>query len=379
MEQASSTGVWRKAEAYERARELAISLRDEMDEAKDERRRFAFRFAILSVILSFLNLIPLGIVPLRDQEAQFVGSNLSVAMTSELFRCSCYFLIGACCPMWLELLVSTLLFHLDEGGGYGEVKEKGHKVTSLSTSRGDILSSWAVLTVVMVPYFFILSWSSSTTKTSTQEASYCAISYWQYSTIEFIAVSYAIRHLEQHTINRTRWRQLIVLFCSARGINLAGRVSESFTSTGGASTFKLSVGLHATAGFLYVLLISLYLITVVGGWGGWSRMRLTERYDFLSVCTVTLFALLFMSTKWAVQGSYYVSYDLSEMDERSLTFKTYALFVLICPIGFFFPARLLQINHIIAKNSLRVLSKGLVDDEDVGEGKEDNADDEEDV
>jgi hypothetical protein len=106
-------------------------------------------------------------------------------------------------------------------------------------------------------------------------------------------------------------------------------------------------------------------------------MRLTERYDFLSVCTVTLFALLFMSTKWAIQGSNYVSYDLSEMDERSLTFKTYALFVLICPIGFFFPARLMQINHIIAKNSLRVLSKGLVDDEDIGEGKEDNADDEE--
>jgi hypothetical protein len=163
-----------------------------------------------------------------------------------------------------------------------------------------------------------------------------------------------------------------MMFCSAWGTNLAGRVLESFSNAGGASYFELIVGLHAAAGFLYVLLISLYLLTVVGGWGGWSRMGLIERYDFLSVCTVTLFALLFMSTKWAIQGSYSEDFDLSALDVRTLTFKTYALFVLVSPIGFFFPARLLQINHIIARNSLRVLSKGLVDDEGAGETKDES-------
>jgi hypothetical protein len=365
----------RKAEAYERARELAISLSDERDEAKEERKRFGNCFAILSVMLSFLNLVPLGVVPMEVQEAMFVGSKLSVSLKSEMFRCSCYFLIGACCPMWLELLISTSLFLLDEGGMKGEDKRDGHKATSLSTSMGDIVSSWTVLTAVMVPYFVILSWSSSSHTEAhayTHEAMYCAISYWQYSVVESIAVSYAIRHLELHYINTTRWKQLIMMFCSAWGTNLAGRVFESFSNAGGASYFKVIVGLHAVAGFLYVLLMGLYLLTVVGGWGGWSRMGLTERYDFLSVCTVALFALIFMSTKWAIQGSYSENFDLSELDVRTLTFKTYALFVLVCPIGFFFPARLLQINHIIARNSLRVLSKGLVDDEGAGETKDDS-------
>jgi len=360
--------VARKAEAYERARELALSLSEEEGmEMERERNRIAIAFAVVSIALTFINFAALRFVPLDVQLATFDGSLLSAALKSQTWRCSIFFLIGACCPMWLELFVSAVLFY---SAGEQLVDKEGKKRKAFIL-WGVTLFSGGVLTIVLLPYVFMVNWPKNAM--TPHESYYVAINFWQYAAIESIAVTYAIRHMgltRTHYLDAVTWRRFFVLLGSAWAINLSARITETFSMLQDSRTgLAVATALHVTAGVGYLAFAAFYAKLFLKGRNlSWRhpRMSLNDKYSFMTVLAIDIIIVIYMGIKYMLL-SQHSSDTLVDLSEGGLATKTYILVIVTIPTGYFMPARMLQINHIIATRSLTALRKGLVDE---GEGKE---------
>jgi len=369
--------IWAKQEAFQRARDLALSLTSTLgdDKAELERKARVRDFFLLSFTASFILFSPLAVVSEATQAAAFQNSSLSTAMKSDKWLFSMYFLIGACAATTFESISSVILFYIYErmmrsGAGQGELMP--HKKFGIHNHNiwSVVLITVVLLLTVMVPYLIMLSYIQNGS-VSLLEPKYVALSFWQYQVLETLAVCYLkmrqsnglprdIEGLNSALLNLDRSLSM------AWVLNLAARCCEVYSNIADYSLVNAATVMHILSIAFYVVYIGMY------SWmffPRWVSISYKVKYNFLACLVVALFVLFYMGTKYFLLFRT-ESLKLADLGEQGLCSRTFILSILVIPISVLLPARFMFLDHILVRTTVKKISDGLVGDEEKSDDRE---------
>ena len=345
--------------AMERAHLLDLSLT--MEREDDSGTQFPiYSFTMFTSAASLLIFLPLLWVPREVQRATFVDSPLLNAMASVEFYNAVYFLIGSCSCLAFESVMSIILFYF-----YQKSIEESN---SFSPSRRSVLLgprviltmclvSFSTICIVMVPYLFVLGYREEKILVD-EVGNFICMTTWQYEMAETVAICYTLSNLKLSNhfgVCGVSDKVLIEsTLIASWTLNLVSRVMSTDSNLGGSSMLPAvlpSVG--ALLGYFLALVVYIYFFLRDGldKKSGKEKYRATANFLILGV------TVIYMANKFMLRSA--LSYHLADTTISVLVSRTFILNILIVPMSFLLPARVMQVDHFFVRNALTTLTTNL--------------------
>lgn len=343
--------------AMERAHLLDLSLAMEREE--DSGSQFPiYSFTLITIASSFLIFLPLLWVPRDVQRATFLDSPLSTAMDSIEFYNAVYFLIGSCSCLAFESVMSIILFYFYQKSIQDRNRASPARSSVLLGPRVIVtmcLVSFSTICIVVVPYLFVLRYRGATL---VDEATFVSMTTWQYEMAETVAICYTLSNIKlSNHFGVCGFSDKVLIestLIASWILNLVSRVLCTDSNLGGIPMFPAvlpSVG--AALGYFLALFGYIYLVLRDGlvKKTGKEKYRATANFLVLGV------TVIYMAYKFMWRES--LDYQMADTTTPVLVSRTFVLNILIVPMSFLLPARVMQVDHFFVRNALATLTTNL--------------------
>jgi hypothetical protein len=181
---------------------------------------------------------------------------------------------------------------------------------------------------------------------------------WQYEMAETVAICYTLSNLKLSNhfgVCGVSDKVLIEsTLIASWTLNLVSRVMSTDSNLGGAAMFPAVLpAVGALLGYFLALVVYIYFFVRDGldKKSGKEKYRATANFLVLGV------TVIYMANKFMLRSA--LSYHLADTTISVLVSRTFILNILIVPMSFLLPARVMQVDHFFVRNALTTLTTNL--------------------